>query len=321
MPGIDTEYQTRIGQTMSESVGNRVEGRARIGLIGLGLVGSALVGRLIQAGFEVVGFDVDRAAVERFETAGGIPASGAESVARQCATILLSLPDGAIAADVIDELRTSLEPGSLVIDTTTASPDQVERAAEVLKAAGAGYLDAPLSGSSEVIATGQGAWIVGGDVCDFEAAGPVFAAVGGSVHHVGPVGAGSRAKLVSNLILGLNRAALAEGLALAEAWGLDLPATLEVLKASAAWSRVMDAKGVKMIEAEYRPQARLRQHHKDVRLMLEAAKRIGQRLPLSALHESLLTEAEDAGWGNADNAAIIEVWRGRSSAGRPADQV
>lgn len=304
---------------MSESEGDRNEGQSRIGLIGLGLVGSALAGRLLRAGFEVVGFDIDRNTVERFEAAGGMRAGSADIVAQRCSTILLSLPDGTIAASVIDELLPSLKPGSLVIDTTTAAPKEVELAAQQLRAAGAGYLDAPLSGSSAVIAAGQGAWIVGGAGCDFEAAGPVFAAVGGTVHHVGPVGAGTRAKLVSNLILGLNRAALAEGLALAESWDLDLPATLEVLKASAAWSRVMDAKGVKMIEADYRPQARLRQHHKDVRLILESAREAGQVLPLSDLHDRLLTEAESAGWGDADNAAIVEVWRGRKKSDRPAD--
>lgn len=292
----------------------------RVGLIGLGLVGSAMAGRLIQAGFEVEGFDISEDAMARFAAMGGILARGVNEVARSNDRILLSLTDGEIVRKVTEEMQPAIEPGTVVIDTTTAALDQVEATADRLKTAGAGYLDATLSGSSEVIAAGQAAWLVGGSASDFESAGPVFQAIGGSVHHLGPVGSGTKAKLISNLILGLNRASLAEGLALAEAWGMDLQATLAASKASAAYSKVMDAKGAKMIEGEYRPQARLKQHHKDVRLMLEAARSAGIDLPLSKLHDEILTEAEAAGWGDADNSAIIEVWRGRRNYEGGADE-
>ncbi len=283
----------------------------RVGLIGLGLVGSALAGRLIKAGFEVAGFDVSEEALQKFAGLGGRRTGSVGEVARSNDRILLSLPDGAIVRRVTEEMQPAIRPGTLVIDTTTAAPAEVEATAARLAQAGAGYLDATLSGSSEVIAAGQGAWLVGGSATDFESAGPIFEAIGGSLHHLGPVGSGTKAKLISNLILGLNRAALAEGLALAEAWGMDLQATLAASKASAAYSKVMDAKGAKMIAGEYRPQARLKQHHKDVRLMLEAARSAGIELPLSKLHDELLTDAEAAGWGDADNSSIIEVWRGR----------
>jgi 3-hydroxyisobutyrate dehydrogenase-like beta-hydroxyacid dehydrogenase len=319
---ISDKWSRRNGQAMNVSTNSqeheyklRAESLAgaprRVGLIGLGLVGSAMAGRLIKAGFEVVGFDISGEAVARFAAMGGIGAGSVREVARSNDRILLSLPDGEFVRKVSDEMQPAIEPGTVVIDTTTAALDQVEATADRLKIAGASYLDATLSGSSEVIAAGQAAWLVGGSAKDFESAGPIFEAIGGPVHHLGAVGSGTKAKLISNLILGLNRAALAEGLALAEAWGMDMQATLAASKASAAYSKVMDAKGAKMIEGEYRPQARLKQHHKDVRLMLEAARSAGIDLPLSKLHDQLLTEAEAAGWGDADNAAIIEVWRGR----------
>jgi 3-hydroxyisobutyrate dehydrogenase-like beta-hydroxyacid dehydrogenase len=114
-------------------------------------------------------------------------------------------------------------------------------------------------------------------------------------------------KLVVNLVLGLNRAALAEGLAFARACGLDLAETLRVLQAGAAYSRCMDSKGIRMIEQSFTPpQARLSQHLKDVRLILAEASRVGQQLPLSAIHRELLAQVESAGWGEADNAAIIK---------------
>ncbi len=119
-------------------------------------------------------------------------------------------------------------------------------------------------------------------------------------------------KLVTNLVLGLNRAALAEGLAFAEATGVDPRAALEVLRGSAAYSRQMDAKGEKMLAGEYAPVARLSQHLKDVQLMLASAAASGLELPLSRTHRELLERAESAGWGNLDNSAIRRVWERRT---------
>jgi 3-hydroxyisobutyrate dehydrogenase-like beta-hydroxyacid dehydrogenase len=118
-------------------------------------------------------------------------------------------------------------------------------------------------------------------------------------------------KLVVNLVLGLNRAVLAEGLSLARACGLDLPETLRVLRAGAAYSRVMDSKGPKMIAGEFQPQARLSQHLKDVRLILAEAERAGALVPLSRLHRDLLEAVEAGGWGEEDNAAVIRAFAPR----------
>jgi 3-hydroxyisobutyrate dehydrogenase-like beta-hydroxyacid dehydrogenase len=115
-------------------------------------------------------------------------------------------------------------------------------------------------------------------------------------------------KLVVNLVLGLNRAVLAEGLAFARASAFDPALALEVLKSGVAYSRVMDAKGRKMIEGDFAPEARLSQHHKDVRLILEAAVRTGAMLPLTQLHDFLLGQIEDRGLGNLDNSAIIRAY-------------
>jgi 3-hydroxyisobutyrate dehydrogenase-like beta-hydroxyacid dehydrogenase len=115
-------------------------------------------------------------------------------------------------------------------------------------------------------------------------------------------------KLVVNLVLGLNRAVLAEGLSLARSCGLDLPETLRVLRAGAAYSRVMDSKGPKMIAGEFQPQARLSQHLKDVRLILAEAERVGALVPLSRLHRDLLEAVEAGGWGEEDNAAVIRAF-------------
>jgi 3-hydroxyisobutyrate dehydrogenase-like beta-hydroxyacid dehydrogenase len=114
-------------------------------------------------------------------------------------------------------------------------------------------------------------------------------------------------KLVTNLVLGLNRAALAEGLAFAESFGLDLVRTLEVMRGSAAYSRIMDTKGERMINREFTPDARLSQHLKDVRLIVDIGQQAGLQMPLSAAHRAVLEQAEAAGFGDLDNSAIINV--------------
>jgi 3-hydroxyisobutyrate dehydrogenase-like beta-hydroxyacid dehydrogenase len=133
------------------------------------------------------------------------------------------------------------------------------------------------------------------------------------VFHAGDIGSASKLKLVSNLILGLNRLALAEGLAYAESLGLPMSRTLEILKDTAAYSKVMDTKGIKMLERDFSVQARLHQHLKDVQIILASATSHGQSLPMSTLHEELLRQAVSHGYGDLDNSAIIEVLRERAT--------
>jgi 3-hydroxyisobutyrate dehydrogenase-like beta-hydroxyacid dehydrogenase len=116
-------------------------------------------------------------------------------------------------------------------------------------------------------------------------------------------------KLVTNLVLGLNRAALAEGLVYAASQGISPSAALEVLRGSPAYSRQMDTKGSKMLASDYTVQARLTQHLKDVRLILETAAQSGLSLTLTAAHQQLLERAEILGFGAADNSAVIEAVR------------
>jgi 3-hydroxyisobutyrate dehydrogenase-like beta-hydroxyacid dehydrogenase len=129
------------------------------------------------------------------------------------------------------------------------------------------------------------------------------------VVHVGPHGYGARMKLVMNLVLGLNRAVLAEALSLGRALELEPEMVLQVLREGPAYSRVMDTKGRKMLDGNYAAEARLSQHRKDVGLMLDAARRLGIELPLTQTHDSLLQAAEAAGFGANDNSAVIEAYR------------
>ncbi|MCL4794025.1 MAG: NAD(P)-dependent oxidoreductase [Bryobacteraceae bacterium] len=279
-----------------------------IGIIGLGLLGGAMSERLLASGFHVTGHDPVAEKREELRALGGEPVDTPQEVWAACPRVLLSLPNSSIAAQVLAEAAPHVRPGTLVVDTTTGDPDEVATFGPQLEALAAGYLDATIGGSSKQVRATDVITMVGGRREHFEACGDIFSAFSRHNFHAGPWGSGARMKLVTNLVLGLNRLVLAEALGFAEASGLDPALALEVLKTSSSYSRVMDIKGRKMLERDYAPEARLSQHLKDVRLILENGERQHARLPLSTLHRALLEEMEERGFGDVDNSAIREAF-------------
>jgi 3-hydroxyisobutyrate dehydrogenase-like beta-hydroxyacid dehydrogenase len=279
-----------------------------IGIIGLGLLGSAISERLQQAGFDLLGYDVESSRLRGLADRGGRPAASAADVARSADRIILSLPDSNIVASVLQGLSDELRPDLKIIDTTTGEPARSTQLGLGLSERGIHYLDATVSGSSEQVRHRDVIVLVGGERAVSDACGDLFATFARAWYHLGTWGTGARMKLVVNLVLGLNRLALAEGLTFARACGVDLAETLRVLSDSAAYSKVMDAKGRKMIEQDFAPQAKLSQHLKDVRLILAEALRAGADVPVSKLHHDLLTRLEEGGLGGLDNSAILRAF-------------
>jgi 3-hydroxyisobutyrate dehydrogenase-like beta-hydroxyacid dehydrogenase len=279
-----------------------------IGLIGLGLMGMAMAERWLAAGFQVRGADLDPSRVTAFAALGGQPMTTAGEVVAQCEQVVLSLPDDSVVRCVLEQVRGQFRATSTLIDTSTGDPQHAAQLGKELSAQQVTYLDATVSGSSAQVRSGDVLIMVGGDANAFARVLPTLEAVSTNIVHTGPCGSGAQLKLVTNLVLGLNRAALAEGLAFAQSLGLDAKQSLQVLRSSMAYSRIMDTKGEKMIARDFEPQARLSQHLKDVRLMLRSAGESGATLPLTDVHRQLLEAAEAAGFGSADNSAIIEVF-------------
>ncbi len=280
-----------------------------IGLIGVGLMGIAIAQRLIKYQFDLIGWDLKAEQRTELTRIGGRVAESLHQVFTECDFIMLSLPNHEVVRNVLDAHTAHLRSGQYVIDTSTGDPNSIIEIAHSLQQYGIAYLDATVSGSSAQVRDGSAIGIVGATKPAMMACRSILNAVTPQLLHVGPPGSGSQMKLVTNLVLGLNRAALAEGLVFAQSLGLSLESSLAVLKSSMAYSRIMDTKGSKMIAGDYSPQAKLDQHAKDVKLMLASASQNHLKLPLSETHLALLQRASQLGFGQLDNSAIIEAIR------------
>jgi putative dehydrogenase len=288
-----------------------------VGLIGAGLMGTACAKRLLAAGFEVLGYDVDANKLGALAELGARAAGSAAEVARACDRAVLAVFNTDQVEETIEgpqgllSSRSRGAPPITAICVSTCDPDRIAALAARLPADRLRYVEAPVSGTSEQTARGDALGLVGGDPAAAESARDVIEAICPRWHHIGPAGSGGRAKLAINLILGINRAALAEGLVFAERMGLAAESFLKVARESAAYSQAMDIKGGKMVSGDFSPQGYVTQSLKDFSLMLEQARRLRQRLPLGELYASLMEGCVAAGEGGLDNSAVIREIRRR----------
>ncbi len=284
-----------------------------IGLIGAGLLGQSLAHCLLQSDETVIGFDIDQQRCLELTEQGAQAATSTTDVCQQARIIFLSLPDSTVVAEVVEQIRPALQPGDIIIDTTTGNPRDTRNICQSLAVSGVTYLDATIVGSSVQVRSREVLMLIGGESSTVARCQPLLETISDHVLHLGASGAGATMKLIVNLVLGLNRAVLAEGLSLGEACGLEASEILSVLQQSPAYSKVMDTKGSKMIQQEFTPQARLAQHLKDVHLILGLGDEHSQKLPLSQVHKSLLEHAVELGYAEADNSAVIMASRSQSN--------
>jgi 3-hydroxyisobutyrate dehydrogenase-like beta-hydroxyacid dehydrogenase len=282
---------------------------APVGLVGLGLMGEVYARRMVAARLGVIGYDVDDGKNARLAAIGASAGSLAD-IARDCEPIVLAVFNTEQVEEVVERVLLPAASGKIVICTSTCDPDRIAalgaRVADRLR-----FLEAPVSGTSAQVRQGDGVGLIGGDAQIAAAAAPVLDALFPKRFHIGKIGDGGRAKLAVNLILGLNRLALAEGLVFASRLGLDPAPFLNVARASAAASQVMDTKGPKMIAGDFVPEGRVRQTLKDTQLMLDQARKAGQRLPLLQIHADVLQACLGHGEGEQDNSIVIEEIRRR----------
>ena len=280
-----------------------------VGVIGVGLMGEVYARRLVAAGFAVIGFDVDPAKNARLADLGA-QAGTLVDIAQKCEPIVVAVFNTEQVEDVVENALVPAASGKIVLVTSTCDLDRIAalgaRVGDRLR-----FLETPVSGTSEQVRQGDGVGLIGGDQKIAADAAPVLDALFARSFHIGKIGDGGRAKLAVNLILGLNRLALAEGLVFAARLGLDPAAFLDVARRSAAASQVMDTKGPKMIGGDFAPEGRVRQTLKDTQLMLDQARKAGQQLPLLQIHADVLQACVRHGDSEQDNSIVIEEIRRR----------
>jgi 3-hydroxyisobutyrate dehydrogenase-like beta-hydroxyacid dehydrogenase len=279
-----------------------------VGVVGLGLLGNAVASRLCGAGHAVVGHDIEPACLERLAALGGTPAKSAAEVARAAEVVCTLLPSlAAVEAAILgaDGVAAGARAGQTICQMSTISPTLTERLARETAARGLTFLDCPISGTSGMVARGNGVIFVGGDRVAYERWQPLLESILPRAIHIGAAGQAMLLKLVANLLVALNSASVAEALTMARRGGLDPAQVLEVLKTGAATSRMLDVRGPMMVAGEFPAEMKLDLFMKDLHLIQEAAGTVGTHLPLTDVAERLYAAAQAAGHGGEDLAVVI----------------
>ncbi|MFQ5898743.1 MAG: NAD(P)-dependent oxidoreductase [Candidatus Methylomirabilia bacterium] len=280
----------------------------QIGIMGVGLLGSAVASRLLENGFRVTGYDTRPEQVEALGPQGLRPAGSIAEASAGADAVFAILPSLESVETVVGGSGGLLETaprGATLIQMSTISPDLTRRLGEAAAAKGLGFLDAPVSGTSTMVARGDCMILVGGDPARAEACRPLFEAIARRTVYVGAWGMASLAKLVLNLLVGLHTAALAEAFVLGTKGGLSPGLLLEIIRESAATSKMAEIRGPLMVTGSFEPQMKLDLFLKDFKLMVEEGRRLGVALPLTSLAQQLATATAAAGRGDEDLASIV----------------
>ena len=283
----------------------------RIGIIGVGLLGSAVASRLLEGSFEVTGYDTRPEQVKALQVKGLKAASTIAEAAADAHAVFTILPS-------LDSVETTMigagglietaPPNCTVIQMSTISPELTRHLAKAAAEKGLGFLDAPMSGTSAMVAGGDCTIFVAGNRAQADACQPIFGAIAKKTFYVGQTGMASLAKLATNLLVGLNTAALAEALVLGAKGGLAPAMLLDMLKESAAASKMLEVRGPLMASHQFDPQMKIDLFLKDFKLMLEEGRRLGVPLPLTGITQQLAMATAAAGRGEEDLAAVITIF-------------
>jgi 2-hydroxy-3-oxopropionate reductase len=293
----------------------------RVGFIGLGIMGAPMAVNLLKAGFEVVGFNRSPGKIEALVAAGGQGAGSIAEAVRGADVVASMVPDSPDVRAVLageQGVFATAAPGTLVIDFSTIRPDVAVELAQEGRQRGLPVLDAPVSGGEQGAIDGVLSIMVGGLAEDVAAARPVLEALGSTVVHVGPPGAGQTVKAANQLIVAGTIELLAEAIVFLDAHGVELPAALDVLGGGLAGSTVLARRGASMTAREFTPGFRVELHDKDMGIVTAAAREAGIVIPLGAHVAQLLAALNARGDGHLDHTALlklIEELSGRRPAG------
>ncbi len=280
----------------------------KLGFIGLGVMGTPMA-RHLSKPYKVTVFDIDPDRVA--QQAQAEPATSVQQAGQGADMVLLSLPQSEIVRDVVvgnEGLIHVLQPGSVVIDTSTTEPTISKTLAQQLADKGIDFLDAPVSGGEGGARDAALAIMVGGQAGIFAKAQPVLAVLAKSVVHVGDIGAGGVAKLVNNMIVGAAFSVIAEGFALAMKNGLDPAILYHAIKDGWAGSRVLDVAAPGIIEQDYTPGGTVDLLFKDIGYALSLARTHNVPVPMTAMVDEIFKAARASGRGPYAQPVITQLW-------------
>ncbi|MCY4105305.1 MAG: NAD(P)-dependent oxidoreductase [Chloroflexi bacterium] len=281
-----------------------------IGFIGLGIMGRGMAHNLLRAGFTLTVWNRTRSKMADLVAAGAQAADSPAAVAQQSEITITCVSDTPDAQTVILGENGAIHgaaPGSLIIDTSTISPQATREIAASLSAAQIHMLDAPISGGSEGAENGTLSIMVGGDAAQVERAKPAFEAMGKTITHVGEIGAGQTVKIVNQILVVGNMLAASEALLVAAAGGLDLQKALQAVEAGAAGSWMLSNRAPQIFVRDFRPGFTIDLQQKDLRLAMEAADQLGVPLLATSLIHQLYKTLQLQGLGGEGNHALVKA--------------
>ena len=279
----------------------------RIGMVGLGALGLPMAVNLHQAGLNLQVHTRSRRAESDPQLAGALGCSNPAAAADNVDVLLLCVSDDTALKNVLfgpDGAAERLQPGSIVIDCSTISPKGAQQAAAQLQHIGVDYLDAPVTGGTEGARAGSLTVLVGGDAAVLAKVRPLLEVIGGSIHHIGPVGRGQQAKAVNQVLVAGSYAAVAEAIALGQRLELPMQQVIDALKSGAAGSWALNHRSGAMLQGSYPLGFKLSLHHKDLGIALEAGSSVELDMPITALVEQLESELIQRGFGDDDVSAL-----------------
>jgi 3-hydroxyisobutyrate dehydrogenase-like beta-hydroxyacid dehydrogenase len=289
----------------------------RVAFLGLGIMGRAMAANLAKAGHEVAVWN--RTAGKHVE--GARAASSPADAAQGAEVVWMCVSDTAAVERVLfatDGVENVLQSGMIIADSSTIAPSATRKFAQRVRAKGADYVDAPMTGSKLGAESGQLIFIVGGEESAIERLQPLFSVMGKKVLHMGPTGHGQSAKLGGNLMISMIFEGFAEALTLTSKLGVPHEKFMELVNASMIRSGVSDYKGPFVLRHDFSPNFPLRLMHKDIHLMLEAAREARVKLPGLETVEEIYEVATEEGNADLDYAAtlaLLEKWAGLDSHG------
>lgn len=288
-----------------------------VGFIGLGLMGKPMAQNLLHAGFPLVVWNRTKSKADDLVRAGAKLAANPRDLAAQSDVLITIVSDPPALEEVLfgsgnapkAGALEALRKGTILIDSSTVSPDTARRVATACAERGIDFLDAPVTGGTWGAEKGELVFMVGGEAEVLERAKPVLEAMGKKFFLLGPNGAGQTVKLGMNLLLALEVDAWAESLALVTKAGVPAERLIEVMQSSMGHARLLDVKTPLMIKNEYPASFPLRLMHKDLRLALELARAQGTKLPAAEAAYATYSAVKNASKDDPDFAAVARFWK------------